>query len=1018
MKNINLSIEDFSELSYALIKQEEVVADKKFDGHMYSDTENKITIGIGFNIEANGILPIICAKKMNLLVSPSTNKSYILSEILVNKTDEEVINKIVNCIHSVIKEFHSNNRIYANDKQDLTITVSQVPQEAIDYINRTIQTTPSSKAKKQKKQQTLKQNIRNGDTKHSRALQLEKAVNKKISDTITQINSSKQYAKHYETFELILTSEDAKEIFIFLSRRFHGDLINSLLSGKNGLKVFKDGQLNEYSKLIISFLCGHYQMPAKFNKYNDPTDFFHNAINKNNSRFLTWFGIRYYIDLVSASKNKQYNSYIKRRLHEAALFELVERKENGTIDMYQTSKDIFTHLNIIFKFIKSDDNVPLYGYKNKTFLEFITTHNYSHLIDKVAANKKNNISFSTNEEYSSVFKNVTKIQDLKNCLHDSMSIDENKYFQSILDFAKHDDIFKPFLLYINEKFSKNILNIGFKLNEIYVVSNTNLKDFQNLLKKYFNSESTEQKNILLISQLNWGMHQRFDNLLDEYEQQTIILYLLKNKEHVLTMDNISKNNFRILLYDDNESINAVVLAGKYTLINDDNDEKILYQHEESKEIQAEYLPNENIFTIIHQETKVSLRNFFPSKFHAGIILSNQEEIKEDQTAVSQVGEISITIEFILDETVNTGEIEKKKYYLYNVKTQELIDGIVEVCGDTASACFKINADTDDISNTKLIFSFYKKDFSDKKEANIKSHDTIILDKATRESKETTVNALINKGDISGFIRGVELFEPTKDNLPDIDSYMETEYKFKATTSGVVNTDYIKWCYAVLTNSEYRGKVKISTVSEQISQTGEEITFKPKDILSDSSKKKLENKDISAKLYIFAYMKSPAYNTKHGKTHAELSAKCNWKKYFSLHEFACACSICNRNPNTIPNGMPPLELLEILTELREHFGQPITINSGYRCPTHNKNIGGAEKSRHVVGDAVDIVIKNNITESVYNYIISKYGNRPYGIAVSINSNNKYAGFVHIDTRGVKARWAYNRAGNYLVNGGNK
>lgn len=50
--------------------------------------------------------------------------------------------------------------------------------------------------------------------------------------------------------------------------------------------------------------------------------------------------------------------------------------------MYQTSKDIFTHLNIIFKFIKADDNVPLYGYKNKTFLEFITTHNYSHLIDK------------------------------------------------------------------------------------------------------------------------------------------------------------------------------------------------------------------------------------------------------------------------------------------------------------------------------------------------------------------------------------------------------------------------------------------------------------------------------------------------------------------------------------------------------------------------------------------------------------------------------------------------------------
>ena len=662
-------------------------------------------------------------------------------------------------------------------------------------------------------------------------------------------------------------------------------------------------------------------------------------------------------------------------------------------------------------------------------MEFITTHNYSHLIDKVAANKKNNISFSTNEEYSSVFKNVTKIQDLKNCLHDSMSIDENKYFQSILDFAKHDDIFKPFLLYINEKFSKNILNIGFKLNEIYVVSNTNLKDFQNLLKKYFNSESTEQKNILLISQLNWGMHQRFDNLLDEYEQQTIILYLLKNKEHVLTMDNISKNNFRILLYDDNESINAVVLAGKYTLINDDNDEKILYQHEESKEIQAEYLPNENIFTIIHQETKVSLRNFFPSKFHAGIILSNQEEIKEDQTAVSQVGEISITIEFILDETVNTGEIEKKKYYLYNVKTQELIDGIVEVCGDTASACFKINADTDDISNTKLIFSFYKKDFSDKKEANIKSHDTIILDKATRESKETTVNALINKGDISGFIRGVELFEPTKDNLPDIDSYMETEYKFKATTSGVVNTDYIKWCYAVLTNSEYRGKVKISTVSEQISQTGEEITFKPKDILSDSSKKKLENKDISSKLYIFAYMKSPAYNTKHGKTHSVCKVKSNVKieeklsEHFSLSELVNTSYTehLEENRQYAMEEDNYLKLTQLCTDILEPIRtyinggnsagkKSIIITSGVRCPELNDAIKGSSKtSQHMFCEAVDFVLDAkdeserkdklvSLFKDIYNKKVSGLDNniisqcilekhRSYWIHIGIKSNRK-------------------------------
>ncbi|MEO0995795.1 MAG: D-Ala-D-Ala carboxypeptidase family metallohydrolase, partial [Pseudomonadota bacterium] len=35
------------------------------------------------------------------------------------------------------------------------------------------------------------------------------------------------------------------------------------------------------------------------------------------------------------------------------------------------------------------------------------------------------------------------------------------------------------------------------------------------------------------------------------------------------------------------------------------------------------------------------------------------------------------------------------------------------------------------------------------------------------------------------------------------------------------------------------------------------------------------------------------------------------------------------------------------------GRPIRILSGYRDPAHNRRIGGAPKSRHVVGDAVDI-----------------------------------------------------------------
>jgi len=128
------------------------------------------------------------------------------------------------------------------------------------------------------------------------------------------------------------------------------------------------------------------------------------------------------------------------------------------------------------------------------------------------------------------------------------------------------------------------------------------------------------------------------------------------------------------------------------------------------------------------------------------------------------------------------------------------------------------------------------------------------------------------------------------------------------------------------------------------------------------------------------------------------------KYFNISEFKCKCGKCE-----IPNGMPPDALIDLLIEIREHFNKPLIINSGYRCESHNKKIGGATHSRHVVGDAVDFTIKDFKTKDVFEYIIKKYNNEPLGLAISINPNNEYSGFIHLDTRGKKARWSYNKAG---------
>ena len=46
--------------------------------------------------------------------------------------------------------------------------------------------------------------------------------------------------------------------------------------------------------------------------------------------------------------------------------------------------------------------------------------------------------------------------------------------------------------------------------------------------------------------------------------------------------------------------------------------------------------------------------------------------------------------------------------------------------------------------------------------------------------------------------------------------------------------------------------------------------------------------------------------------------------------------------------------EVLEPLRQHFGQPIVINSGYRCPALNRAVGGARNSYHLQGRAADII----------------------------------------------------------------
>lgn len=44
---------------------------------------------------------------------------------------------------------------------------------------------------------------------------------------------------------------------------------------------------------------------------------------------------------------------------------------------------------------------------------------------------------------------------------------------------------------------------------------------------------------------------------------------------------------------------------------------------------------------------------------------------------------------------------------------------------------------------------------------------------------------------------------------------------------------------------------------------------------------------------------------------------------------------------------------VLDPLREAYGKPITVNSGYRCPALNEALKGSKTSQHMTGQAADI-----------------------------------------------------------------
>lgn len=100
---------------------------------------------------------------------------------------------------------------------------------------------------------------------------------------------------------------------------------------------------------------------------------------------------------------------------------------------------------------------------------------------------------------------------------------------------------------------------------------------------------------------------------------------------------------------------------------------------------------------------------------------------------------------------------------------------------------------------------------------------------------------------------------------------------------------------------------------------------------------------------------------------------NLSENFTLKELtdsntAVQLGIDNTPPGDVVTKLQALAV-NVLQPLRNWYGKPICISSGYRCPRLNIAVGGSKTSQHLRGEAADIDIKGDLTagRKMFEYI---------------------------------------------------
>lgn len=297
--------------------------------------------------------------------------------------------------------------------------------------------------------------------------------------------------------------------------------------------------------------------------------------------------------------------------------------------------------------------------------------------------------------------------------------------------------------------------------------------------------------------------------------------------------------------------------------------------------------------------------------------------------------------------------------------------------------------------------------------------------------------------------GLAIFEKSETHLlpPDF-FYTEAEAGYRGLAKRLKNNDkyYLaaRWNYNVTPRSFLQTvEVEVSNPANGRSALARVVDWGPhKDTnrhldLSDAlaSNLGLNTNDVAVAKVPTGdlFIKTDNYNDPPTSTHADFQSLIDALKlsHFKANELLV-------NTNNTGNTVPPkafwhniVPTIVILDQLREHFGKPVRVTSGYRNQTYNSRIGGKSKSQHLEFRALDFQCDAVPPSTLASYLMSLRGSQfhvpfelkpttegrsPFsaaGLNIQATPNGSsfhfrggisaYSNFVHVDTRGVDAHW---------------